>query len=464
LVALLMAGLAASLGLAPAASAYAAETIASIDEVGAIDLDADAVNPSTMVLVDERYLYVANEGIGGSEESAKPSVYVVDLTTDETVERIWFEDIDSILADLYQGSDGNLYASFPDVVFLVVIDPSKPVGKKVFKEVDLNDATGVTGIYNQSMAIANDTIFVADDDSTAGVIMMPLDGKGSVSTYPLSDDAKTGIPESLYPLYEGATAQTLTVAPDGSFLYVGAHVLLAGTDGHGMFMAYAIESDKTLRLEYTLLCEIQELARAIVVAPQHIYMPSKILTTTKVEHNIYVFDNDEGTFSAPGKIEAGDPTQTAYLSPDGLLYVTHDVDTKGAFSVIDPSKGEIGEIVYRVDNPDERLVGLAFSADGTRVYASNLGDSAAQVAPRVLIYDLTTEQSEDPTLTPTPEEPTPEGAALSSLPPTGDAQGVLGLTALATLLALATLTTLLALTPRLSARASSRGRTSPLEP
>jgi DNA-binding beta-propeller fold protein YncE len=263
--------------------------------------------------------------------------------------------------------------------------------------------------------------------------MIPLDGKDTAITHSLCADVKAQIPENLKPLYEGAGAQTLAVEPDGSFLYVGAHVRMAGTDGRGMFMAYAITPEKTLSLEYAMLCEIQELAKSIVVTPQYIYMPSFVVTSAQAEHNVYVFDNDAGAISNLGKIEAGGIIETSGLSPDGLLYLTLDASEGGTFVVIDPSVGNFGEVVYRVDNLDERLIGLAFNADGTRIYVSNLGNSSVPSPPCVLVYGLIRELA--PPIPSAPQTPqTPESSGSSLLPPTGDMQSAL-LAALAVLLA-----------------------------
>ncbi|MDR3136697.1 MAG: hypothetical protein LBU07_04705 [Coriobacteriales bacterium] len=414
-----------SLALAP--MALAAETpnedIESIEKVGTISLDDDAVNPDDMVLVNDRYLYIANEGMGDPNRGG--SIYVVDVTTNKAIERLWFDNypwfMGGIIVDLYQGENGYIYASFPDEGHVVVLDPAKPTGEKIVGDFDLKALTGNPAVYNQSMAIANDTIFIGDDDGNAGIMMLPLDGS-SVRTHPLTEDARPFIPEQLLPLYETATAEALAVSSDGSFLYVGAYLEMQGTDGRGLFMAYAVASDGSLSLVHAMLCERQELIQTIVVTPQHVYAPCFIPTTVEeVDHDVYVFDNNAGSVTTSGRIDLVRTVQTAFYAPNGLLYITLQAGDGGAFVVIDPMAGNLGEVVYEVSNKDDRLVGLAFSADGTCIYASNLGGGVGSPAALITIYGLTfaSEQLEEDS----PPSPNPPAPDPNALPSTGDASG-----------------------------------------
>jgi LPXTG-motif cell wall-anchored protein len=350
---------------------------------------------------------------------------------------MWFDDhawpANSILIDLYQSDTGYIYASFPNVGHLVVLDPTKPVGKKEIRDIDLRALTGDTEVYNQSLAISGDTVFVGDDDGGAGVIQMSLDGS-SARTHPLTEDARPYVPTNQLPLYEQATAQSLTVSPDGASLYVGVHLQIMGTDGRGLFMAYAIGSDGSLTLTYAMLCETQELIQTIIVTPQHVYAPSFILTSMDVEHNVYVFDNTAGTVALSGCIELDNTVQGARLSPDGLVYITtlSETGTNGGFAVLRPTIGSIGEVAYKVNNADERLVGLAFSADGRLIYASNFGGGEDSPDPLITVYALSSAlESLEPPIISVPDPNTPPA---STLPATGEAGGVLALAAAVILL------------------------------
>jgi DNA-binding beta-propeller fold protein YncE len=403
----LVALVAALLGLAwaTAAPAQADTPIESIEQIGTIDLGPDAVDPDEMVLVDDRYLYVSNEGENDSDRGG--SIFIIDLTTGDIIDRQWFDDrpwfLSGHVVDLYQGDNGYIYASFPTEGHLVIFDPTLPVGAQEINDIDLQVMAGDPHVYNQSVAAVGDTIFVADDDGRSGVIMMPLDGS-SMRTYPLTEDARPFVPADEASTYVKATAEAIAVSPDGAFVYVGAHLRFGGTDGRGLFMAYSVGSDGSLNFEYAMLCEVQELIHNIIVTPQHIYAPSNIFTSLEVDYNVYVFDNNAGTVTASGVIGLDATVQTSYLSTDGLLYVTFNLASGGAFVVIDPTVGNIGEVVYEVSRPDERMVGLAFSSDGTRIYVSNYGDNYSTApAPIVMVYALTRQPAPDPGPGPLPD-------------------------------------------------------------
>jgi DNA-binding beta-propeller fold protein YncE len=404
-----------------AAPAQADTPIESIEQIGTIALGSDAVDPYEMVLVDDRYLYVGNEGRNDPDRGG--SIFIVDLTTGDIIDRQWFDDrpwfLGGYVVDLYQGDNGYIYASFPTEGHLVIFDPTLPVGAQEINDIDLQGMTGDPNVYNQSVAAVGDTIFVADDDGRSGVIMMPLDGS-SISTYPLTEDARPFVPAAEAHGYIKATAESIAVSPDGAFVYVGAHLLMVSDSGWGLFMAYSVGADGSLNFEYASLCEPLELIHNIIVTQQHIYAPSIIFTSVEADHNVYVFDNNAGTVTLSGVIELDAIVQTSYLSTDGLLYVAFNLVRGGAFAVIDPTVGSIGEVVYEVDNQDEPMIALAFNSDGTRIYVSNHGDHYS-TAPVVLVYALTRQPAPGPGPGPLPD--TGAGATSDLLGP------ALGLTA-----------------------------------